>query len=115
MIAIRGLACVAVLGAANVAFAPRMAADPGREGFTVAFRYDETKTPLDNYLAFARQAERACSGRGVRPLDQRARDRACAEALIAQMVSAMGRDDLANIHAIRIKRPNDSSRTFAVR
>ena len=115
MIAIRGLAAVAVLGTAALALNPLANAGPDRDSVTVAFTYDAAKAPLDNYLAFTRQAERACAERAVRTLDQRVFDRACAEDLIAQMVVAMGRADLADIHAIRTGRPGDSSRMRAAR
>lgn len=115
MIAIRGLAAIAVLGTAALAFGTHAGAEPGRETFTVAFRHDATKTALDNYLAFVRKAERACAVPGLRSLDQRVRDRACAEALVEKTVIAMGRADLSDIHAIRTGRPGDSSRMLAAR
>jgi hypothetical protein len=115
MIAIKGLAAAAVLGTAALAFAPHTAADPARETFAVSFRYDAAKGPLENYLAFARQAERACAVPGLRPLDQRMQSRVCAEDLINRMVAAMGRADLAEIHALRTGRPDDSSRMLAAR
>ena len=71
MIAIRGLAAAAVLGTAALAFNPLANAGPDRDSVTVAFTYDAAKAPLENYLAFTRQAERACAERAVRSLDQR--------------------------------------------
>lgn len=115
MIAIKGLAAAAVISTAALAFAPRAASEPQGETFTLTFRYDAAKSALDNYLTFVRQAERACADPSVRDLGQRASDRACAEDLIAQMVVAMGRSDLADIHALRTGRPDDSSRMLAAR
>ena len=58
MIAIRGLALAAVAGASAIAFAPPIAAGRGSASFTLEARYDATRTPLDNYIAFARQIRR---------------------------------------------------------
>jgi len=115
MIAIRGLAALAVLGTTALAVSPRAASEPGRETFTLTFRYDAEKSPLDNYVAFARQAERACAAPGLRPLEQREHDRACVEDLLDRMVAGMGRADLAELHAIRTGRSGDSSRMLAAR
>ena len=59
MIAIRGLALAAVAGASAIAFAPPVAAGRDSASFMIEARYDATRTALDNYLAFARQIERA--------------------------------------------------------
>jgi hypothetical protein len=114
MIAIRGIAAVAILGVAAIAAAPRAASDTAAN-FTLEFRFDTARSALDNYLAFARAAEDACSGQGPRRLDLRQLERACVEDVMERLVAAMGRSDLAAIHAQRLGRPDDSSRTLAVR
>lgn len=115
MTAIKGLAAAAVLGAAAIAFAPKAASDPLRDTFTVEFRYDAERSTLDNYLAFARQAERACAAQDQRVLTLRDDARACVEDVLNRLSTAMGRAELAALHAERIGRNDDSSRTFAVR
>lgn len=115
MIAIRGLALAAVAGASAIAFAPRTTAEPDRETFTLEIRYDATRPALDNYLAFARQIEKACELSGARGLDIRTREQACARETMDQLVARMGRTELAGIHDLRIGRHADSSRTLAVR
>lgn len=115
MIAIRGLALAAVAGALAIAFAPRAAAEPGRVSFTLEARYDATRSALDNYLAFARQIERACKQHGVRGLDVREKERDCARETMDRLVGRMDRADLTALNDLRIGRPADSSRMLAVR
>jgi hypothetical protein len=115
MIAIRGLAVAATLGVAAIAFAPRGAADPSRETFAVTFRYDAERSALDNYLAFARQAETACSAADMNTRGVRRIDRACVEGLLDEVVSGMTRTQLADLHAAKTGRRADSSRTLAAR
>ena len=115
MIAIRGLALAAVAGASAIAFAPRAAAEPGLETFTLNARYDTSRSALDNYLAFARQIERACKQHGVRGLDVREQEEDCARETMDQLVGRMDRAELNQVHDLRIGRPADSSRMLAVR
>jgi hypothetical protein len=115
MIAIRGLALAAVASASAIAFAPRAAAEPGLETFTINARYDTTRSALDNYLAFARQIERACRQHGVRGIDVRQQERDCARETMDRLVGRMDRAELSQIHDLRIGRPADSSRMLAVR
>jgi hypothetical protein len=115
MIAIRGLAVAAVAGVAAIAFSPRGAADPARETFAVGFRYDADKQALDNYLAFARQAERACDAPMLNTKGVRRTDRACVEGLLDGLVTRMGRPQLAEVHAQRTGLRVDSSRMLAAR
>jgi hypothetical protein len=115
MIAIRGLALAAVAGASAVAFAPPVAATPDSASLTIEARYDATRTALDNYLAFGRQIARACRQHGVRGLDVREHERACARETMDRLVSRMDRAELDDVHDFRIGRPADSSRMLAVR
>ena len=115
MIAIRGLAVAAVLGVAAIAMAPRVGAEPGREKFALEFRYDSTRKPVDNYVAFARQIERACENPGRLGLAMRHHDVACVEDMLDHLIARMARAELADIHATRTGRRDDSSRTLAAR
>ncbi len=115
MIAIKGLALAAVAGVSAIALAPRSAAGPDVEQFTIAFTYDAEKPALDNYLGFVREAERACAAGGSRGLDIRKHEQACVEDLIARLVEKMGRTDLAAVHQKRIGGHADSSRAYAAR
>jgi len=115
MIAIRGLALAALAGASAIAVAPPVTADRDGASFTIKARYDATRTALDNYLAFARQIERACKQRGVRGLEVREQERACARETMDQLVGRMDRAELNDVHDLRIGRPADSSRMLAVR
>jgi len=115
MIAIKGLAVAAIAGASAIAFAPPVAADRDSASFTLEARYDAARTALDNYLAFARQIERACKQHGVRGLDVRKQELACARETMDRLVGRMDRAELAEIHDLRIGRPADSSRMLAVR
>ena len=115
MIAIRGLALAAVAGASAIAFAPPVAAGRGSASFTLEARYDATRTPLDNYLAFARQIERACKQHGVRGLDGREQEEDCARETMDRLVGRMDRAELNQVHDLRIGRRADSSRMLAVR
>jgi hypothetical protein len=115
MIAIRGLAFAAVAGALAIAFAPRAAAEPGRVSFTLEARHVATRSAFDNDLGFARRIERACKQHGVRVLDVRKQERACARETMDRLVGRMDRADLAASHDFRIGRPADSSRMLAVR
>jgi len=115
MIAIRGLAALAILGCSAIALAPRSDSDPVPETFSIAFRYDAGKPALDNYLSFARHAERVCSVTSGLRLVLRSVDRACVEDLLDKVVERMDRPQLAAIHdritGVRI----DSSRSLAAR
>lgn len=115
MIAIRGLALAAVAGASAIALAPRTAAEPGHVSFSVEVRYDTARSALDNYLAFARQIERACEQHGVRGLDAYQRQQACVRDTMDRLVGRMDRADLNEVHELRFGRPADSSRMLAVR
>lgn len=115
MIAIRGLALAAVAGALAIAFAPRGAAEPGGASLALAAPYVATRSPLDNYLALARQIERACKHQGVRGLDVRKQERDCARETMDRLVGRMDRAGLAAIHDFSIGRPADSFRMLAVR
>lgn len=115
MIAIRGLALAAVAGALAIAFAPRAAAEPGRASLGLEARHVATRSPLDNYLALARQIERACKHDGVRGLDMRKQERACARETMDRLVGRMDRAGLAAIHDFSIGRPADSFRMPVVR
>lgn len=115
MIAIRGLALAAVAGASAIAFASPVAAGRDSASFTLEARYDATRTPLDNYLAFARQIERACKEHGVRGLDVREQEEACARETMDQLVGRMDRAELNEVHDLRTGRPDDSSSMLAVR
>jgi len=115
MIAIRGLALAAVAGASAIALAPRAAAQSGREMFTIEVRYDASRTALDNYIAFARQVERACEQRGVRGLLTFQQERVCMRETMDKLVAGMDRAELGDIHALRFGRRADSSRQLAER
>lgn len=115
MIAIKGLATLAVAGVVAIALAPRGAADPGQETFSLEFRYDASRPAVENYLAFIKQAERACASPGMRALDLRRHEQACMEDVMDQLVAAMGRRELAAIHDLRTGRPDDSSGMVAMR
>lgn len=115
MIAIKGLAVAAVLGAGVLALAPRSIAGPGVETFTLTFTYDAEKSALDNYLGFVRAAERACEADNARALAMRKHERACVGDVIDRLVERMGRPELAAVHADRIGGRDDSSRTLAAR
>ena len=98
MIAIKGLALAAVAGTSAIALAPRAAAQSDREMFTIEVRYDASRTALDNYIAFARQVERACM-----------------RETMDKLVAGMDRAELGDIHALRFGRRADSSRQLAER
>jgi hypothetical protein len=115
MIAIRGLAVIAISGCAAIALASQGGADPVRETFSIGFRYDADKPAMDNYLAFARQAERACSMTNGQRLSLRRVDRACVEDLLDKVVVRMDRPQLAEIHDVRTGVRAVSSRTLAAR
>ena len=115
MIAIRGLAAVAISACAAIALTPHSDADPARETFSIGFRYDDGKPAFDNYLAFARQAERACSVTNGQPLPLRRVDRACVAGLLDKVVARMNRPQLADIHDLRTGVRTDSSRSLAAR
>lgn len=112
MIAIKGAALAAVAGVAAIAFAPRAAAD---ETFTLEFRHDATRPALDNYLAFLRQAQRACAVPDPRALGLRGAEQACVEDVMNRLVAAMGRQDIAALHIQRTGPRDDSSRALAAR
>lgn len=115
MIAIRGLAVAAIVGAGAIAITPRGSAEPARETFTISFRYDAERPALDNYLAFAREAELACAKPDGGAKAARRTDRECVESVLDQLVTRMGRPQLADVHAARTGRRVDSSRTLAAR
>ncbi len=115
MIAIRGLAVAAIAGCAVIAVTPASRADAARETVSVGFRYDAGKPALDNYLAFVRQAERACTISNGQRLASRWIDRACVEDLLDKAVARMDRPQLAAIHDLRTGNHTDSSRTLAAR
>ncbi len=115
MIAIRGLAAIAVAGCTAIALAPRGGADPARETISISFLYDADKPAMDNYLVFARQAERACSMTNGQRLSLRRVDRACVEDLLEKVVVGMDRPRLAEIHDVRTGARADSSRTLVAR
>lgn len=115
MVAIKGLAVAAIAGAAAIAVAPRSAAEPGREPFTIEARYDASRSALDNYIGFARLIQRACEAHGVRSLEAREQERACVLETLDRLVAGMDRAELAEVHEARIGRRADSSRTLAVR
>lgn len=115
MIAIKGLATLAVAGVAAIALAPRGAADPGRETFSLEFRYGAARPAVENYLAFIGQAERACAAPGMRALDLRRHAQACVDDVMDRLVAAMGRRELADLHQLRTGRPDDSSAMLAMR
>ena len=104
----------AFFGCAAIALSPSHA-DPARETFEIGFRYDAGKPALDNYMSFAREAERACSGPNGQRLIARRIDRACVEDLLDKVVSRMDRPQLAAIHDVRTGVRADSSRTLAAR
>lgn len=115
MFLMRVLAAAAVTGCTAIALAPHGDADPARETFTIGFRYHADKSALDNYLAFANQAARACRIPGGRGIEMGRVDRACAENLLEQVVTRMERPQLASIHETRTGVRADSSRTLAAR
>ena len=104
----------AISGCAAIALSPSHA-DPARETFSIGFRYDAGKPAVDNYLSFARQAERACADVNGQRLVSRRADDACVEDLLDKVVSRMGRPQLAEIHDLRTGVRADSSRTLAAR
>ena len=115
MFAIRGCALAAVAGTSAIAFGPPVAAGRDSASFMIEARYDETRTALDNYLAFARQIERACRQHGVRGLEVREQERDCARETMDRLVGRMDRAELTALNDLRIGRPADSSRMLAVR
>lgn len=119
MIAIKRLAFAAVLGCAAVAasgqFAPTASAGPDSVTFTIAFDYDGAKTAEHNYGAFLREARRACTTPGVRPVSVRKQEDACIAEAVDAFVQKLGRTDVAAIHFDRTGRRIDSSRILAAR
>ncbi len=119
MIAIKRLAVAAVLGCAVVAasghFAPAALAGPGQATFTITFNYDNAKSAQHNYGAFQREARRACTTSGPRPISLRRIEDACIAGAIDSFVQKLGRTDVAAIHFDRTGRRLDSSRILAAR
>lgn len=106
---------IAVSSCAVIALAPLGGADTAREAFSISFRYDAGKPALDNYVSFARQAERACAAPMLNTKGVRRIDRACVEDLLDKVVVRMERPQLAEIHTLRTGVRADSSRTLAAR
>jgi hypothetical protein len=119
MIAIKRLAVAAVLGCAAVAasgqFAPSASAGPDPAMFTIVFDYDGAKSAEHNYGAFLREARRACTSPGVRPIGLRRLEDACIAQAVDAFVQKLGRTDVAAIHFDRTGRRIDSSRILAAR
>jgi hypothetical protein len=119
MIAIKRLALATVLGCTAVAasgqFAPSATAGPDRESFTIAFDYDGAKSADHNYGAFLREARRACTPPGIRPVSVRKLEDACIAQAVDAFVQKLGRMDIAAIHFDRTGRRIDSSRILAAR
>jgi hypothetical protein len=119
MIAMKRLAIAAVAGCAAIAavgqFAPGASAGSQYATFTISFDYDSAKTAQQNYGAFLREARRACTTPGLRPLDLRRREDACIDDAVDAFVRQVGRTDIAAIHFDRTGRRIDSSRILAAR
>jgi hypothetical protein len=119
MIAIKRLAAATVLGCAAVAasgqFAQSASAGPDQTTFTIAFDYDGAKSAEHNYGAFLREARRACTTPGARPVNVRKQEDSCIAQALDAFVQKLGRTDVAAIHFDRTGRRIDSSRILAAR
>jgi hypothetical protein len=119
MIAMKHLAIAAVAGCAAIAaagqFAPGASAGPQHATFTISFDYDAGKPAEQTYAAFQREARRACTTPGLRPLDLRRREDDCVADAVDAFVRQVGRTDIAAVHFDRTGRRIDSSRILAAR
>ncbi len=119
MIAIKRLAVAAVLGCAVIAasgqFASSASAGPDQTTFTIVFDYDGAQSAEHNYRAFLREARRACTTPGIRPISLRKLEDACIAQAVDSFVQKLGRTDIAAIHFDRTGRRIDSSRILAAR
>lgn len=119
MIAMKRLAIAAVAGCAAIAaagqFVPGASAGSQHAPFTISFDYDSAKTARQNHAAFLREARRACTTPGLRPLDLRRREDTCISNAVDAFVRQIGRIDIAAIHFDRTGRRIDSSRILAAR
>ena len=110
MIAIRGLALAAVLAPPPSPSRPQRGDLHGAD-LLARLRYDAAEPALDNYLAFARQAERACpapeldGGAAAGPRLRRSRSTACRRWAARN----------CQVHFERTGRRDDSSRMLAAR
>ncbi len=113
-VTIKLLALAAASLTAAIAFAPQSTADAAPGKFEIEFRFNHGKSPLENYSLFLRRAHEACNTDG-RLRVERAFEKHCVETTTANFVVAMGRTDLAAIHADSTDRRVDSSRRLAAR
>jgi hypothetical protein len=105
------------LAAAGVANAEPGRPSAGSQVFTLEFRYDATRSPEANYDAFRRMVERKCVTPGLRPIQTIVRERACVAEVMDRFVQALGRAEIAAVHAARTGRTPaaDPARDFASR
>lgn len=108
------LALSAASLAAAIAFAPQGSASTTPGKFEIEYRFNRAKSAVENYAAFLRLAQDACNTDG-RLRTERAFEKECVETTMAKFVAAMGRTDLASIHADFIGHSVDSSRSLAAR
>lgn len=93
---------VLVLAAAGAANAEPVKA--GREVYTLEYRYDAARSPEANYNAFRNMAEKTCETPGLRPIQTIVQERACVLDIVDNFVAALGRSEVAAIHAARTGR-----------
>ena len=108
------LALASAFLTAAIALAPQSSADATPGKFEIEFRFDQCKAALDTYTAFLRRAQEECNTDG-RLRVEREFERQCVEATMAKFVAAMGRTNLAAIHADSTGRRVDSSHSLAAR
>jgi hypothetical protein len=84
--------------------APVAHAQPKSETFNATISFDRDSAAEAAYADVQRQARRACETSGRRTLDVIAADRACAIALIDQVIGKTSRTDLALLHFDRTGR-----------
>jgi hypothetical protein len=108
------LALSAAVFAATIAFAPQSSAGSTPGKFEIGFRFNRSKSALDNYNAFLRRAQEACNTDGRLRLE-RDFEKECIETTMGKFVAALGRTDLAAVHSDFMGRRVDSSRSLAAR
>jgi UrcA family protein len=90
---------VALLMMAAVNVAPVAAhADVQGRTFQVRFTYDAKAPAEDIYTDLRRTARKACDNLGVRSLQMRHVNRACAKRVVDAGVKTLGRADIAMLH-----------------
>jgi hypothetical protein len=105
------------LVSAAAAHAEPVRPEPGRQVFTLEYRYDAAKSPEANYDAFRHMAQRRCDSPGLRPIQTLMRERACVTGIMDRFVETLGRAEIAAVHAARTGRAPAAApvRDFAAR